>query len=344
MTFYTINIQNIRSYINLMLWGISNMMKRIEHYKPIIVGRNNNMLKRIVYYRTMYLFLFPALISVMVFAYRPMIGVIMAFQDYDIMLGIMGSPFVGLKHFYDFLTTQDFYTALRNTISINLLSILIGFPLPIIFAIMFFSMRNGIFKKMTQTISYLPHFVSWVVVAGLVYKMLDIDTGVVNKLMELFGNDPVAFMRVPEYFWTIIISTSIWKELGWNSIIYLAALSGIDAEQYEAAIVDGANGPQKLIYITIPGLLPVIGLMLIFTIGTLVNANGNVSFDAVFNLRNPLLASTANTIDYYVYSEGVANSNMSYSAAIGLVQSLVSFGLVVFANKISRKIRGYGAF
>lgn len=292
----------------------------------------------------MYLFLLPALISVGVFAYTPMAGVIMAFQDYDIIAGIRNSPFVGLKHFYEFLTTPDFYLALKNTIGINLLSIVIGFPLPILFAIMVFSMRNSIYKKVTQTISYLPHFVSWVVVAGLVYKMVDIDTGVVNTVLEFFGGKPTAIMRVPEYFWSVIISTSIWKELGWNSIIYLAALAGIDAEQYEAAIVDGANGFHKLFYITIPGLLPVIGLMLIFTIGTLVNASGNVSFDAVFNLRNPILASTANTIDYYIYAEGVANSNMSFSAAIGLTQSLASLGLLLFANMISRKTQGYGAF
>ena len=300
--------------------------------------------KQIIRYRVMYLFLLPALISVGVFAYAPMAGIIMSFQDYDILKGVWGSKFVGFKHFVDFLTNEDFYTALKNTLGINSLSILFGFPLPIFFAIMIFSLRQSAFKKVTQTISYLPHFVSWVVVAGLIYKMLDSDTGIINNILALFGKEKIAFMREPRYFWGIIISASIWKELGWNSIIYLAALSGISSEQYEAAIVDGANGFQKLIYITIPGLLPVIGLMFIFTIGTLVNANGNVSFDAVFNLRNPLLASTANTIDYYVYAEGVASSNISFSTAVGLTQSLVSLGLVMFANRISAKTQGYRAF
>ncbi|MDR1903821.1 MAG: ABC transporter permease subunit [Treponema sp.] len=300
--------------------------------------------KRIRRNWVMYLFLAPAVCAVIIFAYVPMIGVVMAFQDYDIITGYFSSPWAGLKHFRNFLAKPAFWQSLKNTLGINGLSILIGFPLPIVFAIMIFTMKNSPYKRITQTISYLPHFVSWVVVSGLVYKMLDNDTGIINFLLTKFGLERVAFMRVPGYFWGAIIITAVWKELGWNSIIFLAALSAIDAEQYEAAIVDGANGFYRLIYITIPGILPTVGLMLIMTVGTLVNANGNVSFDAVFNLRNPLLASAANTIDYYVYAEGIANNNLSYSAAVGLTQSLVSLFLVLMANKISRKAQGYGAF
>jgi putative aldouronate transport system permease protein len=273
-----------------------------------------------------------------------MVGVVMAFQDYDIIAGYLNSPWVGLKHFYAFLMKPAFWRSFRNTLAINGLSIAIGFPLPIVFAIMIFTMKSGPYKRITQTISYLPHFVSWVVVSGLVYKMLDNDTGIVNFFLTRLGFERIAFMRGPGYFWGTIIITAVWKELGWNSIIFLAALSAIDAEQYEAAIVDGANGFQRLIHITIPGILPTVGLMLIMTVGTLVNANGNVSFDAVFNLRNPLLTSTSDTIDYYVYAEGIANNNLSYSAAVGVAQSVVSLLLVLTANKISRKAQGYGAF
>lgn len=303
-----------------------------------------SLVRKIKKHKITYIFLLPAMLSAIIFNYLPMGGIVMSFMDYNLMGGFEGSKFVGLTHFQKFLTSPTFYSALKNTLGINFLSILIGFPLPIIFAIIVFSLRNGAFKKISQTISYLPHFISWVVIAQLVYKMLDVDTGAVNKLIELFGGEAIAFMRDPQYFWGVIITTSIWKELGWNAIIYLAALAGIDSEQYEASIVDGANGFQKLIYITIPGLMPVIGLMLIFTIGSLVNANGNVSFDAVFNLRNALLSSSANTIDYYVYAQGVMDSNVSYATAIGLTQSSVSIILVLVANKISKLTQGYGAF
>lgn len=300
--------------------------------------------RKILRYKTMYFFLLPAVVSVLVFSYRPMVGVIMAFQDYDIVKGLYRSPFVGLANFREFLTDKYFFEALKNTLGINLLSILFGFPLPIMFAIVIFSIRDSLFKKVTQTISYLPHFVSWVVIAGLIYKLLDQDTGIVNSILRPFVDEPIPFMRTPEYFWSVIIITAIWKELGWNTIIYLAALSGIDAEQYEAALVDGANGLQKLVYITLPGIAPTIGLLLIFTIGTIINSGGNVSFDAVFNLRNPMVSGTSTTIDYYIYQEGVLHGNMSFSAAMGIAQNVVSLGLVLLANGMSRKIRGYGAF
>ncbi|MCL2058645.1 MAG: ABC transporter permease subunit [Oscillospiraceae bacterium] len=319
-------------------------MRKSSVRRNAVAGQQNSLSRRIYRNRVMYLFMLPALASVIIFSYVPMFGVIMAFQDFSILNGYLGSPFVGLKHFQRFIARPEFWLALKNTLGINGLSILIGFPLPIIFAIIIFTLKDSLFKRISQTISYLPHFVSWVVVSGLVYRILDVNTGVVNNILRSFGGDPVPFMREPNYFWAIIITTAIWKQLGWNSIIFLAALSGIDAEQYEAAIVDGANGRQKLIHITIPGIMPTVGLMLIFTIGTLVNANGNVSFDAVFNLRNPLLSTTANTIDYYVYAQGIASGNLSFSASVGLTQSIVALGLVLTSNMISRKAQGYGAF
>lgn len=300
--------------------------------------------KEVLKYRTMYIFLVPAILVCLVFYYVPMFGVIVSFQDYDIVKGYLGSPFVGLAHFEEFLKEPYFYSALKNTLGINILSIIFGFPLPVIFALIIFSIKDSIFKKVTQTITYLPHFISWVIVAGLVYKLLDTESGVINMVIKNFGIEPIAFMREPKYFWGIIIFSAIWKELGWNTIIYLAALSGIDIEQYEAATVDGASGFQKLMYITLPGLAPTIGLMLIFTTGTIVNANGNISFDAVFNLRNPLLSDTANTIDYYIYQEGILSNRVSFSAAIGLLQNVISLGLVMSANSISKRFRGYGAF
>jgi putative aldouronate transport system permease protein len=292
----------------------------------------------------LYLFFLPAVVLCLVFFYRPMFGLIMAFQDYKITKGMFHSPFVGLANFREFLHNSFFYLALRNTLVINGLSIAIGFPLPIIFALAINSIKDGPFKRTTQTISYLPHFISWVVIAGLAYKILDQESGALNLLVRLFGGTAVPFMRQPQSFWSIITITAIWKELGWNTIIFLAALSSIDVEQYEAAIIDGATGAQKLAYITLPGIAPVIALMFIFTIGNLFNANGNVSFDAIFNMRNALISDTANTIDYFIYQEGVSSNRMSFASAIGLAQNLISFAVVMGANSISRRIRGYGAF
>jgi putative aldouronate transport system permease protein len=303
-----------------------------------------NLQRRIKRYSTMYLFLLPAIIVSLVFYYRPMIGLIMAFQDYDIVKGMFASPYVGFENFREFVNDNDFWSALRNTLVINGLYILIGFPLPIALAIMIFGMRDGLFKKVTQTISYLPHFVSWVVIAGVVYKLLDVNGGIVNILIKNLGGTPVAFMREPDFFWWIMTIVSIWKELGWNTIIYLAALASIDATQYEAAMVDGATGFQQLVYITLPGLAPIIGLMLIFTMGTLVSSNSAISFDAIYNMRNALVASRADTLDYYIYSKGVLGVKYGLSTAAGLLLSLISLFLVLGSNALSRRIRGYGAF
>lgn len=296
--------------------------------------------KEVKRYKVMYFFLIPAIVLVIVFSYVPMGGVVMAFQQFDFVKGYSQSPWVGFKHFSTFLNDADFYTAVRNTLVINGLNIIFGFPAPILFAILLFSIRDGVFKRVSQTISYLPHFVSWVVVAGLVYKMLDENTGIINVMLVRLGYERHPFMREAKDFWPIITFVNIWKELGWGSIIYLAALSAIPSEQYEAAMVDGANGWQKLIYITLPSMAPTIALMFIFTVGGMLKD----SFDAVYNMRNALVATRADTIEYYVFSKGILNGKLSLASAIGLTQSVFSLTLVMTANYISRKIRGYGAF
>lgn len=312
--------------------------------RPVPVVQNKSLGERIWEHRVMYCFLLPAIIVLIVFSYVPMAGLIMSFQDYDLVQGFSGSRWVGLRWFERFLRDRDFYNALRNTLCLNSLHLLIGFPLPVLLAIGIFAMKPSPYKKITQTVTYLPHFISWVVISGLVYKMLDSETGIVNTIIQAFGGEPIAFMREPQYFWWIIIIVAIWKELGWNTIIYLAALSAIPSEQYEAAIVDGANGRQKLWYITLPSIAPTIGLMLIMTVGNLVNGNSGIGFDAVYNLRNALLASRANTLEYFSFSEGILNNRFSYATAIGFAQGIVSLVLVTSANAFSRKLQGYGAF
>lgn len=316
----------------------------VNNARPVPVVEKKSLRSRMRDYRVMYAFLLPAIIVVIIFAYIPMCGLVMSFQEYDLVKGFSGSKFVGLKYFRKFLRDKDFYLALKNTLAINGLHILIGFPLPIALGIGIFSMKDSIYKRVTQTITYLPHFISWVVIAGLVYKMLDSETGIVNTIIEALGGEAIPFMREPQYFWGIIIIVAIWKELGWNTIIYLAALSAIPPEQYEAAIVDGANGRQRLWYITLPSIAPTIGLMLIMTVGNLVNGNGGIGFDAVYNLRNALLYTKANTLDYFIFSEGILNNKLSYATALGLAQGVVSLILVMTANATSRKLQGYGAF
>jgi putative aldouronate transport system permease protein len=313
------------------------------------VGKRSSTRKDIVKYRSLYIFIIPAIVTSLIFYYRPMIGVIMAFQEYGVKLGYFASPFVGFKHLREFLSDPEFFNALKNTLGINLYMILFGFPLPIILALILNEIGGNIFKRVSQTITYLPHFISWVVVGGLVYRMLDMYSGNLNNLLEVFGMKRVPFMRKPEYFWAILVATSIWKELGWTSIIYLAGLSSIDSNLYEAAGIDGAGRFQKLVHITIPGLMPTISVMLIFTCGTIftsqgVVAKGGASFDSVYNLANPLVMKTANVLDYYVYTEGIRWGRMSYAAAIGFAKSLVSLGLVLAANLLNKKIKGYAAF
>ena len=299
--------------------------------------------KRIYQHRIMYLFLLPAIIVVFVFSYLPMIGLIMAFEKYDIVKGMFASPFIGLDNFKIMFADADFLRSLRNTVAINGLHIAIGFTLPIALAIIIFEIKDSAFKRVTQTITYLPHFVSWVAVSGIVYKLLDEHTGVVNVLLKALGAESVPFMREPTYFWWITIVVAIWKEVGWNTIIYLAALTGIPAEQYEAATVDGANGFQKLIYITLPSIAPVVALMLIFTIAQLVT-NSPISFDAIYNLRNALVSSYSDTLDYYIYLQGIMRVKFGLATAMGLVRGLAGLILVMGANTLSRRIRKVGAF
>lgn len=270
----------------------------------------------------------------------------MAFQKYDPVLGILNSPFIGFDNFREFLTKADFYLSLKNTIVMNALLIVIGFPLPILFALLVNEIKNAAFKRISQTITYLPHFISWVVVSGLVYALLEDGHGIINSLLQFLNMESIPFMRESKYFWWVFVVVAIWKELGWNSIIFLAALTGIDQEQYEAATIDGANRMHKLLYITLPGIAPVVGLMFIFNIATIFGANGSggANFDAIYNMSNPLVMDASQTLDYHVYMAGIRYSNPSYGTTVGLVVSVLSFVLLLSSNRISKKISGYGAF
>lgn len=287
--------------------------------------------------RVLFLFLLPAVVLAIIFNYIPMVGLVMAFENYKVQHGFFGSEFVGFAHFAKFLKDPEFYRALKNTIGISILKIIFEFPAPIILAILLDEVKKMKFRRVCQTITYLPHFVSWIIVATMVYRMLDPYSGIVNIIIQAFGGQPVEFMREGKYFWGILITTGIWKEIGWNSIIYLAAISGINPELYSAAMVDGAGKFRRIIHITLPGIMPTVALIFVLNLGSLVHTN----FDAVFNLMNPLIQTSAEVIDTYVFRTGIQLARYSYATAIGLTQSVISIILVFVGFKFANKINNY---
>ena len=301
-------------------------------------------LRLVLKHKYLYIFfLTPAVISVILFRYRPMIGVIMAFQKFDISAAsYLTSPFVGFANFERFLTNPRFYQALNNTLGLSLFSLVIVFPLPIVFALLLNEIRQLQVKRIVQTITYLPHFLSWVVVATMVYRIVDPSTGIIGQILEAFGRETIPFMREPRYFWAITIISSIWKELGWSAIIYIAAIASIDPQLFEAAYMDGANKLRMVWHITLPSIAETIALMFILKVSTLVSSGG--LFDAVFNLSNPMVNEKSYTLEMYSYYEGIMSGKYSYATAITLTQAVVGLILVFSANQIYKKATGKSVF
>ena len=296
--------------------------------------RRKSLAARMKPYALMYVLLLPAIIITLIFSYGPMYGLQMAFRNFNLGLGIWNSPWVGLHHFRTFLDTPGAVRALRNTVIISMYHLIFGFPAPIILAIIFNEIGNKYFKRISQSVSYLPHFVSWIIVAGLIGNILSPTTGVVNSIITRFGGTPIFFMASTTWFRSMLVITNIWKSVGWGSVVYLAAISGIDSTLYEAAIVDGASRLQRIIHITIPQLLPVISIMMIFNLGGIMNAG----FDQIFNLYNPQVFEVADILDTYVFRMGLVNMNYSFATAVGLFRSVVGFVLVITVNQVIRRI------
>lgn len=278
----------------------------------------------------------PALILVFIFSYIPMYGVLMAFQDYSIFDGFWASPWVGFKHFEMFFSSPDFWTIMRNTLIISALKLFIGFPAPIILALMLNEVRKMAFKRVIQTVSYLPHFLSWVIVAGFAMSILSTDNGSLNILLQKLHliDEPIGFLGIAEYFWGILVSVNVWKEIGFNSIVYLAAIAGINPNLYEAAQMDGASRLKQIRYITIPSIMPVVIIFFILAIGNLLNAG----FEDILLLGgNPVLRDVSDVLDTYVYRTGIENQRFSYATAAGLFKAVVSVLLLTLANYVARK-------
>lgn len=282
------------------------------------------------------LMVWPGLLFLLVFSYIPMYGVLMAFQDYSLFKGFFGSPWVGFKHFEMFFGAPEFWNVIRNTIVISLLKLLIGFPAPILLALMLNEIRGRVFKRSIQTISYLPHFLSWVIVSGIVASILSTENGSLNTLLQSLNliKEPINFLSMPEYFWSILVVTDVWKEIGFSSIVYLAAIAGVDPHLHEAAAVDGASRLRQMFSITLPAILPVIVVFLILAIGSLLNAG----FENILLLgSNPVLRDVSDVLDTYVYRIGIQNSRYSYATAAGLFKAVISVGLLVAANYLARR-------
>lgn len=283
------------------------------------------------------LMIIPALLFIFIFSYIPMYGVLMAFQDYNIFNGFWNSPWVGTKHFEMFFNAPEFWNVMRNTICISLLKLIIGFPAPIILALMLNEVRHMVFKRVIQTISYLPHFLSWVIVSGFVLSMLSTDGGSINVLLQKLNliNEPINFMSMPKYFWSIIVSANLWKEIGFGTIIYLAAIAGVDPHLYEASALDGASRFRMMILVTLPSIMPVVIIFMILAIGGILNAG----FDDLLLLgANPILMEVSDVLDTYVYRIGILNNRYSYATAAGLFKAVISVGLLLIANRIARRM------
>lgn len=278
----------------------------------------------------------PGIIFVAIFSYIPMYGVIMAFQQYDIFNGILESPWAGFLNFKMFFEAPEFWNVMRNTIVISLLKLAITFPAPILLALMLNEVGNMAFKRFVQTVSYLPYFLSWVIVSGFVFSLLSVDNGTVNFLLERLNliEEPVNFLAIPEYFWSILVSVNVWKEIGFGSIVYLAAIAGVDPAMYEAASIDGASRFKQIHSITLPSIAPVIIIFMILAIGNLLSAGFE---DILLLATNPILRPYSDVIDTYVYRVGILNTRFSYATAVGLFKAVISVILLVTANKIARR-------
>ncbi|MDR2534508.1 MAG: ABC transporter permease subunit [Treponema sp.] len=279
-----------------------------------------------------YLLIIPVLVYFALFAYKPMYGLIIAFMDYRPNLGIARSSWVGMKHFIAFFNDVYFGRLLRNTLSISLLNILFGFPAPIILALLLNEIRNMAFKKTVQTITYMPYFISMVVVSSLI-RTYTTSNGIFSQLAVLFGGEGKNYLMYTQYFYPIYVISDIWQGIGWNSIIYLAALAGIDQEQYEAARIDGAGRLRRMFHITLPNLMPTIMVLFILRMGGILN----VGFEKIILLYNEGIYEVADVISSYVYRRGILNAAFSYASAVGLFNSLVNVFFLVIANTLSKK-------
>lgn len=281
----------------------------------------------------LYILLIPGLLFLIIFKYTPIYGLVIAFQDFNIFAGISGSPWVGLQHFQKLIGNEDFYRVFTNTLLISFYKIVFLFPFPIFVAIVLNEVRVMVFKRIVQTVIYLPHFLSWVIIGGLFANILSPSSGLVNDFIKLFGAEPIAFLMDNRFFRSVLVFTAGWKEAGWSAIVYIAAIAGIDQELYDAARVDGAGRIRMIRHVTIPGIMPTIVLMFILRLGNILQAGT----EQVLIMYNPTVYKVADIIGTYVYRMGIGKMDYSFSTAVGLFNSVVGFIFVMIGNALSKK-------
>jgi putative aldouronate transport system permease protein len=294
--------------------------------------------RRVVRDRHLYLLLLPLFAYYLIFHYVPMYGVVMAFQDFNIFAGVRGSAWIGFENFRMIFSNDEFFIVLRNTLMLNALSLVVSFPAPLVLALLLNEVKNRVLKRAVQGIIYLPHFLSWVVVSGLIITVLSPSSGIVNNIIRTLGGEPVYFMT-DKLWWVAIYQLSgVWKEVGWGTIIFLAALSAIDPNLYDAARIDGGNRRHLLRHVTLPGIAPTILVVFLLSVGSVMT----ISFDRPYLLGNAMVLDVADVISTYVYRVGLLNVDYAYAAAVGLFQSVVNFAFLLAANLMSNRISGEG--
>lgn len=296
-------------------------------------GRMQTLLR----YKEYYIMLIPGILFFLVFCYGPMYGLVIAFQDYYPLKGISGSNFVGLKHFKALFTDPFFVSVLRNTLIISIYKLVLCFPAPILLCLILNEIKHVRFKKVAQSISYLPHFISWVVVSGIIMEFLSPSRGPFNIILQNLGFDPVFFIAEPKYFRGVLVVSDLWKSIGWGSIVYMAAVTSIDPSLYEAAEMDGAGRIKRILHITLPALMPIVTVMLIMQSGKILND----SFEQVYNFLTPSTYGVGDVISTFVYRMGIQKMEYSFTTAVDLFKNIISFALVMLTNYIARKTNDY---
>ncbi len=309
--------------------------RKVKPQKPgAIIKEKLNISTQFKRWWQYYVLLLPAIVFFALFCYGPMYGVIIAFKDFVATKGIWGSRWVGFKHFSRFFNSYYFGQLIRNTLTISIYGLVVGFPLPILLALGLNELKNSKFKKFVQTVTYAPYFISTVVMCGMIISFLSPTTGIINKIIETFGGHAIPFLSQEKWFSSVYVWSGVWQGTGWGSIIYLAALAGVDPQLQEAAILDGATRLQRIRYINIPYILPTMVIMLILSAGNILS----VGYEKIYLLQNPLNANTSEVISTYVYKTGLINAQYSFSTAVGLFNSVVNLALLALVNFFASKV------
>jgi len=314
--------------------------QEVKAHTNVTASRFRILLKQIIVHRYFYLLIFPGCVYFFLFKFIPMWGILIAFQEYNPFAGMLNSKWVGFKYFSELFGYDHFYILLRNTLGINMMSLFLYFPIPILLALMLNELRNEVFKRINQSIFYLPHFLSWVVVAGLTFFMLSTDVGAVNKILHNLGMPRIAILSDSSFFWLLITLQTIWKDAGWGTIIFLAAIAGVNPSLYESAVVDGAGRMRQIWHITLPAIRHVVVILLILRLGHMMD----VGFEQLLLMMNPLVMNVADVFDTYAYNYGVLRGEISTGVAVGLFKGVIGLILVLGANLLSKKMGEEGIF